>query len=201
MPDSYLHLRLGTAQRDARGLIDGLRGHTVPAWEADGVRCWGIWQGLLGLASNEVLMMAAVQGEGGVPATCRDHLPPDAGVVDELALRSTVRPENTEPLHGEGLYVFRYFDVALADCDEIVALSAEAWRTFETTDRYASRPRGLFRPADDGRDRGRMLLVTWYDGFASWETSRAPAPEARENFRRRHELTAGTVAFATRLVT
>jgi hypothetical protein len=45
-----------------------------------------------------------------------------------------------------------------------------------------------------------MLLCTWYDGFASWETSRAPAAAARENFRRRHALTASTWAIATRLV-
>jgi hypothetical protein len=91
------------------------------------------------------------------------------------------------------------FEVRPEDCDEIVALSSQAWETFEGSDRYASQPRGLFRP----RSRlgaQRMLLVTWYDGFASWETSRTPAPQASENFRRRHALTGGTVAYATRLV-
>jgi hypothetical protein len=46
-----------------------------------------------------------------------------------------------------------------------------------------------------------MLLLTWYDGLGSWQTSRQPAPDARENFRRRHALTAGTIAYATRLLT
>ena len=46
-----------------------------------------------------------------------------------------------------------------------------------------------------------MLLVTWYDGFDSWQNSRNPDPAARENFRRRHALTTGTIAYATRLLT
>lgn len=45
-----------------------------------------------------------------------------------------------------------------------------------------------------------MLLCTWYDGLNSWQRSRTPAPEATENFRRRHALTSGTIAFATRLL-
>jgi hypothetical protein len=46
-----------------------------------------------------------------------------------------------------------------------------------------------------------MLLVTWYDGLESWQTSRAPDPAAVENFKRRRALTDGTVALATRLST
>jgi len=131
-------------------------------------------------------------------------LPSGSAVLDTLALDSTVRPETIAPLSGPGLYVFRVFFVHPEQCDELVALSRQAWETFETSTDYVSRPLGLFRPQQDGEPaldgRVRMLLVTWYDGFASWESSRAPAPEARENFRRRHALTAGTVAYATRLI-
>jgi len=42
--------------------------------------------------------------------------------------------------------------------------------------------------------------LTWYDGLNSWQASRQPAPEAAQNFRRRAQLTLGTVAYATRLV-
>jgi hypothetical protein len=45
-----------------------------------------------------------------------------------------------------------------------------------------------------------MLLCTWYDGLESWQLSREPAPEAATNFRRRHALTLGTIAYATRLI-
>jgi hypothetical protein len=96
--------------------------------------------------------------------------------------------------------VFRFFDVETRHVEEIVELSRDAWTTFENTAAYASEPLGLFAPADPSADSGRMLLLTWYDGFRSWELSRTPAPEARANFLRRHELTQGTVAYATALV-
>ena len=38
-------------------------------------------------------------------------------------------------------------------------------------------------------------------GLDSWQTSRQPAPAARENFQQRHLLTQGTIAYATRLIT
>jgi len=199
MSDRYCYFRLRAQARDARDLLEALREQTVPAWEREGGLCWGIWQGLFGVGSNELLAVAAAAGDGpGVDF--RPALPPDAHVVDALELESTARPESIARLPAEGLYVFRFFDVRRSDCDEIVSLSREAWETFEDTDRYASRPQGLFRPVEDGGETGRMLLVTWYDGFASWEASRSPAPEARDNFRRRHQLTGGTIAYATRLL-
>ncbi len=96
--------------------------------------------------------------------------------------------------------MFRFFDVRNADVEEIAALSNEAWITFEDTDAYAAEPQALFCQADRSEERGVMLLLTWYDGLVSWQTSRKPAPESRENFQRRHALTAGTIAYATRLV-
>lgn len=201
MPDSYGYFRLRAPGRDSRGLVEDLRVDTLPAWQTAGVRCWGIWQGLLGIASNELLIMAAVPGDQpDADRLFRQSLPDEAEVVDALPLVATARPQSIASLPAEGLYVFRFFDVRLEDCDEIVALSREAWETFEDTDRYASRPQGLFAPRGERNGRGRMLLVTWYDGFTSWEISRDPAPEARENFRRRHALTTGTVAYATRLI-
>ena len=87
-----------------------------------------------------------------------------------------------------------------ADVEEIAALSQEAWTTFEDTDAYRAEPQGLFCLADRSDERGVMLLLTWYDGLGSWVTSRRPAPAARENFVRRHALTAGTIAYATQLI-
>lgn len=199
MPDSYQFLRLRAPGRDTAELLKRLRDSTLPRLRDDGAECWGLWQGLFGIASSELFMMAAVPGDRTMPEPA-GYLPPEASVVDSVALSSTVRPSAIEPVTGEGLYVFRFFEVQLSDCDEIVALSREAWETFEGSDRYASRPMGLFAPRGGDGGSGRMLLVTWYDGFASWETSRAPAPEARRNFQRRHALTSGTVAYATRLV-
>ena len=121
-------------------------------------------------------------------------------VVEQHALVPTVRPTSFAPLTRPGLYVFRFFDVRNGDIEEIAALSQEAWTSFEATDAYAAEPQALFCQADRSDERGVMLLLTWYDGLASWQASRRPPPAARENFQRRHMLTAGTIAYATRLV-
>jgi hypothetical protein len=197
MAERYDWLRLRADHRDARALLEALQQHTLPRWEAAGVAVWGVWQGLFGIAANELLVMTATSGpESGAPPL--DRLPSGAAVAEALTLRATVRPAHPQPLQDPGLYVFRFFDVLPGHVDEVVALSSEAWKTFEASDRYRSRPCGLFRPHGAGPDR--MLLVTWYDGFDSWEVSRTPAPEARDRFARRHALTTGTVAYATRLV-
>ena len=70
----------------------------------------------------------------------------------------------------------------------------------ETVDAYRAEPQGLFCQRDRSAEHGRMLLLTWYDGLNSWQASRQPPQAARENFQRRHALTNGTVAYATRLV-
>jgi hypothetical protein len=195
----FHYLRLRTRDRGWQAMAEALGRHTLPAWQAEGLQVWGVWQGLFGVASNELLLIG-VSEHPEVAAPIAQALPSGVEVVDRLGLKATARPRSVRPLTPEGLYVFRFFDVAAAHVDEIVALSREAWETFERTDRYAARPEGLFRPHGDGQDAGRMLLLTWYDGFGSWQTSRSPAPEARRNFLRRHELTGGTVALATRLL-
>ncbi len=201
MADAYGFLRLRVAARDAVELERRLLGETLPAWRDAGLACWGLWRGLFGIASNEMLVMTGDGTAGSAVDAARPALPGDVAVVDSAALRATARPASAEPLTEPGLYVFRFFEVRPQDCDELVALSREAWQTFETATDYASRPVGLFRPdGEAGRPWTRMLLVTWYDGFASWETSRTPAAAARDNFRRRHALTGGTVAYAARLV-
>jgi hypothetical protein len=162
----------------------------------DGLDVWGTFSGLFGIGSNELVLV--LHGDGGEAFELVEAAGFD--VVEQHALVPTVRPTAFSPLSREGLYVFRFFDVRNADVDEIAALSLEAWTTFEATDAYEAEPQGLFCQADRSEDRGIMLLLTWYDGLESWQTSRKPAPEARENFRRRHAMTMGTIAFATTLL-
>lgn len=163
----------------------------------DGAEVWGAFFGLFGIGSNELVLV--LHSEAPAPT----DLVTGAGfeVVEQHALLPTVRPKTFAPLTREGLYVFRFFDVRNADVEEIATLSKQAWTSFEDSDAYAAEPQGLFCQADRSDERGVMLLLTWYDGLGSWQTSRQPAPEARENFRRRHALTAGTIAYATRLLT
>ena len=152
---------------------------------------WGVFTGLFGMAANEVYVVTSQPLDTGGLA---------ADTVRHEIWQPTARPTDAAPLSTPGLYVFRRFHVLEENVAEVVALSSGAWQTFETASDYATQPVGLFQPPADPDGIVRMQLVTWYDGFASWETSRAPAAEAAENFRRRHALTLTTYAVATRLV-
>jgi hypothetical protein len=168
----------------------------VPGWRARGVECWGAFHGLFGVASSELFLLThSADGTAAI-----DGLLSGATVRETHELLATVRPaEPPAPIEREGLFVFRYFDVAPGDVDEVVRLSAQAWTTFEASPTYRAEPLALFRPLP-GSDASCMLLLTWYDGFGSWEASRTPPAAARENFARRQALTRGTVAFAMRRV-
>ena len=166
-------------------------GNTLADLEVNASAHWGVFSGLFGLANNELYRVTAF--DGSEPSA-------DAHAISREIWTPTARPQTDAPCTRSGLYVFRRFHVREADVEEVVALSAEAWRTFEHGDDYAAEPQGLFCPPANADGIVRMMLVTWYDGFASWETSRTPAPEARENFRKRHALTLTSYAVATRLL-
>ncbi len=197
---TFCYTRVRTARNTSAPLLEVLRAKVLPGLAAVRINCWGLWSGLFGLAANELVLITVSERGGHANALRGALVAADCQIAELLELAATVRPTSSAPPTREGLYVFRFFDVRNSDVDEIATLSAQAWTTFETTDAYQSQPQGLFCPADRGAERGLMLLCTWYDGFASWETSRAPPAAARENFRRRHALTASTWAIATRLI-
>lgn len=171
----------------------------------------GTFMGLFGIGNHDAfVLLAGPAADGAFGARVRATLPAHVAVLDALPLQATARPASDAALVRSGVYVFRFFDVRDGDVEEVVRLSRTAWETFEKpagegADGYASEPMGLFRDANamaaaHEDARGRMLLLTWYDDLTSWERSRTPAPEATANFRRRAELTTGTIAYATRLV-
>jgi len=194
----FCFARLRGAQRDWKKLHADVTGEVLPRLASRGVTPWGIWSGLFGVASNELLLMSA--GPADHAGWMRDAMPAGVDVTDQRMLRPTLRPQTADRLTRPGLYVFRFFEIAWHDIDEFVALSSRAWTTFETAADYRSHPEGLFRPHDTDAVGARMLLCTWYDGLQSWQASRTPAPEARANFAARHALTASTWALATQLV-
>ena len=197
--NTYCYLHLRGAGRDHSALRAALTDHVFGAWRQAGITVWGVWEGIFGVASNELLIVAAASGDRTQPAFTA-ALGGGLEVLDSLLLNATARPEGLTPCEKPGLYVFRFFDVQAQDVQEIARLSAVAWETFEDTADYQAEPQGLFAEAEKQMGPGKMLLVTWYDGLDSWQASRQPAPEAMENFRRRRELTRGTRALATRLV-
>jgi len=197
---TFCYTRLRSADRNWQPLYSGLRANALTPLSNRGVQTWGAFSGLFGIASNElVLMTAAEQPDHAAQLNTQLHMLP-CTVVEQHVLAATVRPLAATPLTRPGLYVLRFFDVNNSDVDEIAALSQQAWTTFETATAYRSQPQGLFCLHDRSDVRGIMLLCTWYDGFESWQVSREPPPAARANFQRRHELTFGTNAVATRLI-
>ncbi len=159
----------------------------------------GSFMGVFGIGNHELFLLLSLPPGTDGAAELRGRLPADVEVLSAVPLAATVRPLSDAPLTRAGLYVFRFFDVAAGDVDEVVTLSNTAWQTFEDDARYASQPMGLFRPADTTVPRGPMLLLTWYDSFNSWELSRSPHPDATANFNRRRALSRSVIAYATRL--
>ena len=199
---TYCYTRLKGAQRNWQPLFDHFTSTTLPALAQVGVQRWGAWSGLFGIGSNELVLMTFADAAIDHVRLLNAHIAnAPASIVEQHLLEPTVRPESASVLTRPGLYVFRFFDVNSADVDEIAQLSREAWTTFESAASYRAEPQGLFRLSDRSIAAGLMLLCTWYDGLESWQVSREPPPEAAENFRRRHALTRGTIAYATRLIT
>jgi hypothetical protein len=201
MNATFCFTRLKGRERNWQPLAESLVQAVLPPLARHGVRRWGIWSGLFGIASNELVLMTSADAAVRHYALLNERIAAaPCTIVEQHLLRPTVRPTDREPPARPGLYVFRFFDVNNADVDEIAKLSLEAWTTFETTDAYRAQPQGLFCQNDRTDARGIMLLCTWYDGLESWQTSRSPPPEAAGNFRRRHQLTFSTIAYAADLV-
>ena len=194
MSDTFAFLRLTARQGGWQGLHSQLTSHLAPS------SIWGAFHGLFGVGSNELIVVTAGEDDA-VDASIETARRLNVEHVDALKLMPTARPTSADPLTREGLYVFRFLEVANADVDEIASLSAQAWRTFESPGEYRAQAQGLFCQHDRSDVRGRMLLLTWYDGLNSWQTSRAPPAEAAALFQRRRTLTSGTIAYATRLIT
>lgn len=199
--DSLFHwARLQTAGRNFQTLADELEAVTLPAIGKDGGRKWMLANGLFGLWTNELILVTAWPREADASRVLRANLPDGASIVEARDLVATARPLTGTPPSKPGVYVHRLFGVDGKDVERFVALSDEAWNTFENTSEYSAQPQGLFRMREHPETGGQMLLITWYDRLESWERSRTPAPEAAENFRQRAMLTKRSIAYAARIV-
>lgn len=194
MSDTFAFLRLTARDGDWQHLHTSIRNHLAPQ------EIWGAFQGLFGVGSNE-LIAVTVGDDDAVSASIETARGLGVEHVESLMLKPTTRPASAAPLTREGLYVFRFLHVANADIEEIASLSAEAWRSFESPSDYRAEAQALFRQHDRSEVRGRMLLLTWYDGLNSWQASRQPPDAAASLFQRRRKLTSSSIAYATRLIT
>lgn len=186
----YTKRRLAFATQDLQQPVQMLR-ELVEAYAA--TTLWGIWHGVFGMASNELMLVTAHdEQEDGLA------LPENVRVAEVYQLKATARPTDNTPLSQAGIYVFRDFVLDGKDIEEVVALSSAAWQSFEVGENYAAQPMGLFAPQTPSANCV-MHLLTWYPDFTSWQNSRESGPEALQRFAARRALTYSTNAVATRL--
>ena len=193
---SYSLVRLKSGRDAFVRLVNGL--------DSLGDSLYGVFQPQLGFASNEAVVIASDSEVekllGGLE---------DVASVETDSLTPTLRPVDASSLYREGwpsggIYVHRWFVVEADGVDEFVALSGEAWESFEV--HFDAQIAGLFRAERSSADKvagvERLLLLTRYGSHGVWEDSRNEAadPDAWKRFLRRHALTRETTGRSSLLV-
>lgn len=176
---NYYEVSLGREAAAHRALFDhvrkGLGDHLVAVFAPS-----------LGYATNQALVLTDDAATAGAVLAA-----PGVVSVQHQKLTATTRPAPGERPKLGGIYVHRWLTIDGGTVDEFVRLSSEAWVGFEggfDTDVF-----GLFLAEASAEDRRqgerRMLLMTHYRDFATWEASRKPDPKTAAAFARRRELT------------
>ena len=202
----YRTIRLARGREVWPRIAKHVNGKGAEAVRAKGGVFVGLFQPQLGFASDEGVVVtgwggdvageAVVEGLGEIVSSDVERLAP---TLRPTELRSLLAPGWPRG----GIYVHRWFAIDREAEEEFVALSAEAWETFEAN--FDAQIFGLFRaapkPADDP-DIARLLLLTRYASHGVWEASRNEAadPEAWRRFMRRQELTRMTIGRSSLLV-
>ena len=189
----YLNFTLARGRKAWADFAAHVRG-AAPAIADAGGEVLGLFQGQLGFASNEAVILLRW------PTATRDRLreldtAPGVVAMHPQKLTPTVRPADGKRLKSGGIYVHRWFAVDADSVADFVALSNRAWENFEGS--YDTEIFGLFTAettAEDLRDSvGRLLLLTYYASHGVWETSRDQTRDPAGLFAKRHELTRSTI--------
>jgi len=203
MPAHYDYLTF-TLER-GRAAWSSFAGHVrevaTPAITAAGGEVLGLFQGQLGFASNEAVVLLRW------PSAERDRLreldrAPNVVTMHPERLTRTLRPKDSAKPKSGGIIVHRWFQVDADSVNDFVSLSNQAWANFEGS--YETEIFGLFtaeRTAQDVREGvGRLLLLTYYASHGVWENSREQTRDPQGLFIRRHELTRSTIGRSSILV-
>jgi hypothetical protein len=176
---NYYEVALGREATVQRALRDHVQ-------QALGDHLVAVFAPSLGYATNQALVLTDDAATAGAVLKA-------PGVVSgqHHGLTATTRPTTSAVRpKTDGIYVHRWFTIDGGAVDEFVALSNEAWVGFEGG--FDSDIFGLFvvdaSPEDVREGARRMLLMTHYRDFATWEASRKPDPKTARAFARRREL-------------
>ena len=169
--------------------------------EESGGKLFGCWRSMIGLGigRDEGIAMTAWPDE----SSARAAAAPGAPVTDceRQILNATVRPVTDDAPTYEGAYVFRWFDVPVAEWQIFCDLSNTAWPSMESA--FDANICGFWRHADTAAPNSKTLLLTRYTDLSVWEASRwwnkpvavAEADQALSRFRNRNELIDATIAY------
>jgi len=190
----YLSFTLERGRQAWTAFADHVREVAAPAIAAAGGEMLGLFQGQLGFASADAIVLLRW------PSAHRDRLreidrAPGVVTMHPEMLTPTVRPKDDAVLKKGGIYVHRWFTVDADSVSDFVALSNRAWENFEGS--YQTEIFGLFtaeRTAQDVREAaGRLLLLTYYASHGVWEESRDQTRDPDGLFAKRHALTRSTI--------
>lgn len=191
-------------------VADAAFGPVDAATRAAGGSSFALFSGLIGLASDEGVLMRAWPDDAALTSEC-ERTAADLPVLEESVERlvPSVRPLDATPPRLDGVYAHRWFWLQPADWQEFQRLSEDGvWPFFESD---GCRIIGLWRSAEPG-PLCKAVLVTRYASVAHWERTRLQSPEAppdsdealyrraQDAGRRRAALTERSIVRLTRLI-
>jgi hypothetical protein len=183
-------------------LAEAVRRVALPELEAAGGGPYALFAPQFGLGSDQLVLMTSWEHRVNACAIVGRTLSAldEVESVEHHVVEPTARPTTSRPPERAGVYVHRWFDLDPANVEEVVDLSAEAWKTFEAT--FEVEVIGFFLSTANDGGPTRLMLLNWYPSLAAWEASREfdRDPESRRRFLRRAELTTTTRAITTTLI-
>jgi hypothetical protein len=191
----YEYCRFKTAPRALQSVPEAARERFSERAKASGGKLFGCWRSVvgLGLARDEGIAVTSWASVAAAKAAT-----PIADAECTL-LKAMVRPlTDAAPVY-EGVYVFRWFDVAEAEWQDFCDLSNAAWPNMESV--FDVNICGFWKSLDTQPPASKTLLLTRYADLSVWEASRwwnkpvAAANVSMNRFKVRNEIIDSTVAY------
>ena len=191
----YEYCRFKTAPRALHSAPAAARERLAERARASGGKLFGCWRSVvgLGLARDEGIAVTSWASVAAAKAAA-------PGAEAECTLRkATVRWLTAAAPTYEGVYVFRWFDVAEAEWQDFCDLSNAAWPNMESV--FDVNICGFWKSLDTKPPASKTLLLTRYADLSVWEASRwwnkpvAAADASMSRFKARNEMIDATVAY------
>lgn len=191
----FEYCRFHTPPRALQSAPEAARKRFADRATASGGKLFGCWRSVvgLGLGRDEGIALTSwpslKEAESAAPVEGAEH----------IRLQATVRPHSDAAPTYEGVYVFRWFDVAEADWQDFCDLSNAAWPNMESV--FDVNICGFWKCPESPDQMSKTLLLTRYADLSVWEASRwwnkptAAADASMSRFKARNEMINATIAY------